>query len=296
MILEKPMNILIRRRAAIGDVIMSTGVVREIKHQYGENCAIDVATDFIDIYRNNPHVRNIYPVDAAPDVRNYDIYVNLDDAYELNPTQHYVDSYFYRAFGKTNLVKQSELFCDADDRAQVDQDVAALDRPFVVAHMRNWHWASKNMKFEVWLQIFEKIFHHTTDTAVVCVGGRTDHALHNAPLFYDFRDQYNSQQIAYLISQAQCFVGTDSGPFHCAATTDTHIVALLTHLKPERILPYRHGELGWNCTAIQTLEDCAGCNDDQVRPVRQLVCRKETFPCAGNWDADHIAQSILDQL
>lgn len=296
MILEKPINILVRRRAAIGDVIMSTVVVRELKHRYGANCMIDIATDFIDIFRNSPHVRNIYPVDAAPDTNKYDLFVNLDDAYELNPTQHYVNNYVYRALGTVDVNKQVELFCDDTDCAQVDADLEILGRPFVVVHMRNWHWASKNMKFEVWLQIFEKIFHHTTDMTVVCVGGKTDHALHNAPLFYDFRDRYNSQQIAYLISQAECFVGTDSGPFHCAAATDTHMVALLTHLRPERILPYRHGQLGWNCTAIQTLEDCAGCNDDQIRPVRQLVCKKETFPCAGNWNVDQIAQAILAQL
>lgn len=296
MNIETPIKILVRRRAAIGDVIMSTVVVRELKKRYGEHCLIDVSTEFIDIYRNNPHVRNIYPAHVMPDPRDYDLYINLDDAYELNPVNHYVDSYVYRALGQVDVDRQPELFADQADRDQVDQDLEQLDRQFIVVHMRNWHWASKNVSFDTWLQVFEQVYTETTDVAVVCVGGDTDFALSEAPLFYDFRSRYNSQQISYLISQAQCFVGIDSGPFHCAAATDTHIIALLTHLHPDRIIPHRHGELGWNATAIQTLEDCRGCNDDQVRPVRQLVCKKGTFPCSGSWDTNAITQAILKTL
>jgi ADP-heptose:LPS heptosyltransferase len=296
MIIEKPVQILVRRRAAIGDVIMSTAVVRELKNRYGDDCQIDVSTEFIDIYRNNPHIRNIYPAHVMPDPRDYDIYINLDDAYELNPKNHYVDSYFHRALGGVDFAKQPELFSDQADRDQVDQDLELIDRQFIVVHMRNWHWASKNVSFATWMQVFERVYTETTDVAVVCVGGETDFALDQAPLFYDFRSRYNSQQISYLISQAQCFVGIDSGPFHCAAATDTHIVALLTHLHPDRIVPYRHGTLGWNTTAIQTLEDCRGCNDEQIRPVRQLVCKKQTYPCSENWEVEAIAKSITGTL
>ena len=78
MKLERPINILVQRRAAIGDVIMSTAVVRELKLKYGPNTNIDVATDFAEVYRNNPHIRNIFPVDQIPNVAGWDIYINLD--------------------------------------------------------------------------------------------------------------------------------------------------------------------------------------------------------------------------
>src|ERR1035437_9829715 len=97
--MKTPMQILVKRTAAIGDVIMSTAVVRELKKRYGSHATIDIATDFIEVYRNNPHIRNIIPIAALPDVNGYDLYVNLDNAYELNPTEHYVDNYFHRAFG-----------------------------------------------------------------------------------------------------------------------------------------------------------------------------------------------------
>ena len=77
--LTKPLNLLVQRRAAIGDVIMTTGVVRELKKKYGTNANIWVATDCLEVYKNNPHVTGVMPM-AAVDLRRFDIVYNLDDA------------------------------------------------------------------------------------------------------------------------------------------------------------------------------------------------------------------------
>lgn len=288
MKLEQPINILIQRRAAIGDVIMTTGVVRELKRKYGSSANIDIATDFSEPYRNNPHIRNIFPVDQIPPVNNrYEMYVNLDDAYETNPTEHYVDNYFYRVFGDAcDLDKRVELFPTDNDITVVDRDLKDIGDKFIVVHLRNWHWTAKNITMDIWLEVFGKLFEERVDFKIVCVGGSTDHYVDH-PLFIDKRAIYNSQQQKYLCDHAACFVGIDSGPFHCAAASSTHIIGLLTHLKPERIMP------AGNHTAIQTLEDCAGCNDEQQRPIRQLVCKKGNTPCNNNFDITSIADAIM---
>ena len=297
MKLEQPINILVQRRAAIGDVIMTTGVVRELKRRYGDNANIDVATDFAEPYRNNPHIRNIFPVDQIPNPHNWNLYYNLDDAYELNPTEHYVENYFYRVFAdSTTLNMAVELFPTDEDRLAVDQVIKeVIDNRFIVVHMRNWHWTAKNISLDVWLEVFGKLFEETSDYNVVCVRGPTDHFVDH-PLFVDLRNKLNSQQIKYLCDQASCFVGVDSGPFQCAAASKTHIIGLLTHLDPGTIMPYRKFELGYNSTAIPTEEDCRGCNKNQQRPVRQLVCIKDNTPCNANFDADTIAKAILRTL
>lgn len=296
MKLERPLQILVRRRAAIGDVIMSTGVVRELKQRYGDNAEIHVATEFMEVYRNNPYIASMYHTDHMPNISEFDIYINLDDAYELNPTQHYVDNYFYRAFGATDHNRTVELFADAEDLAVVERDLEEIGDKFITVHMRQWHWAAKNISLDTWFAVYEKLFEQNTDFKIVCVGGPTDFAVDNHPLFVNRVGKYNSQQMARLMDHARCFVGIDSGPFQCAAASKTHIVALLTHLRPECILPYRNNELGYNCTAIQTLEDCRGCNDVQQRPVRQLQCSKGDFRCVNNFDAELIADAILKQL
>jgi len=291
---EQPFNILVRRRAAIGDVIMTTGVVRELKLRYGDNANIDIATDAIEVYRNNPHIRHIIPVDTLSHVdQQYQVYINLDEAYEINPTQNYVDNYFYRAFGTLDMDRSVELFPSDDDRKQVDNDLDSNQiGKFIVVHMRNWHWAAKNISIQTWLDVYTKLFTERADFKVVCVGGPTDFYIEDHPLFFDARGKYNSQQLKYLCDHAQCFVGIDSGPYWCASASKTPMVALLTHLRPEVIQPSRIAEFA----AIQTQEDCRGCNDVQQRPIRFIDCKKSTYPCTSNWDTDLIANTILTHL
>lgn len=302
MKLEKPLTILVKRRAAIGDVIMTTGIVRELKNRYGDNADIYVATDRMDVFANNPHVKAVMPYDNADDSI-ADVVYNLDDAYELNPLVHYLDNYFYRVFGTTDIDRSTELFLSDEDKTTVLnlQYTNELDK-YIVVHMRNWHWTAKNISMDVWFDVYAKLFEQRTDFKVVCVGGPTDFYIEEHPLFVDARTKLNDQQIKYLCDGAKAFVGIDSGPYWAASASNTHIVALLTHLRPELILPYRNnfntefGILGQNCTAIQTQEDCKGCNDVQARPVRQLVCKKGNTPCNNNFDTQAIADAILKQL
>jgi ADP-heptose:LPS heptosyltransferase len=295
MNIERPQQILVRRRAALGDVIMITGVVRELKKKY--NCEIDVATEFPNVFDNNPHVRAIYHTDATPDAKNYDLYINLDDAYEYNPLNHYVDSYMYRAFGTSDVDDKSvELFHSAIDVDIVNtffQD-NEIDE-FIVIHIRQWHWALKNMAWATWYSVFEQLFTNRTDFKIVCVGSVADGYVEH-PLFVDARDQLNIQQQKLLMDHARCFVGTDSAPFHIAAASQTHIIALQTHLLPDRILPFRRGLAAYNTTALMSNIDCVGCNDNQQRPVRQVVCKHGDFRCKDNFDAGRIANNILELL
>lgn len=294
---EKPINILVRRRAAIGDVIMTTGVIREMKKAYKQNANIDIITEFPEVYRNNPHIRHMWHVNSPPDINDYQVYINLDDAYEQNPTENYVNSYFLTAFGHNLYDHSVELFPSEQDKQTVDQDLTEVSEKFITVHIRNWHWAAKNINMDIWVDIFAKCFAVRTDFNIVCVGGETDGIIEH-PLILDARGAYNCQQLKHLMDHARCFVGIDSGPYWCAAASNTHMIPLLTHLRPEVILPYRNwkGYPGDNCTAIQTLEDCRGCNDNQGRPVRKLNCIKGDFPCTRNFDTQAIADAILKTL
>jgi len=288
--IERPQQILVRRRAALGDVIMSTGVVRELKNRY--TCEIDVATEFPNVYNNNPHVRAIYHTNAMPDPAKYDLYINLDDAYEHNPLNHYLDSYFYRAFGTSTVDNKSvELFHSNHDNDVVNafcQD-NELDR-FIVIHIRQWHWALKNMSWDTWYAVFEKLFSTRTDFKIVTVGSGTDGTVDH-PLFVDARDRLSVQQQKLLMDRSACFVGIDSGPYHIASASKTHIISLHTHLLPERIAPLHKAY-----TAIKSSVDCVGCNDNQQRPVSQVICKYGDFRCSNSFDAGRIANNILEIL
>lgn len=301
MKLEVPIGILVRRRAALGDVVVSTGVVRELKRMYGDNCVIDVATQHPNVFDNNPHVRNVIHItevdDSASNPEAYDVYYNLDDTYEYNPDGHFADNYFYRVFGNTDSFDKSmELWITEKDSGVVDDFIKTIDGDFIAVHMRRWHWELKNIDPVIWVDVFNKVFEAKPNIKIVCVGGTTDFYIDGNPQIIDGRHIHSPGALSYLLDHAKCFVGIDSGPFHIAGASETHIIALLSHMYPEKVLPYRNHTYGANCEVIQAKVDCVGCHSRQQRPVRQIVCERGDFACNKLWDTDAIAKAIISKL
>ena len=295
MKIETNVSVLVRRRAALGDVVMSTAVVRELYKKYNGKCSIVVETEFPLVYKNNPYIVGLHNWGECNPV-DYDVVINLDDSYELNPDNHFVDSMMFRAFGAGvgNLNRAPDLHADENDKITVNADLKDIG-PFWAVHMRNWHWALKNIEVDIWCDIFARVFEQNAETKVMVIGGPTDYMLEH-PLFIDARAKYTPQQLAYLLDHAKCFVGIDSGPFHIASASSTHVIGLLTHNPPENIMPIRRMDTGWHTTAIQADIDCVGCNVTQTRPVQGIRCKHGDFRCNKLWDTQKIADAILTQI
>ena len=295
MNIEKPIEILVRRRAALGDVIYTTGVVRELKNKYGSDANITVWTEYTDVFRNNPHVAQVVSTYDELPIPAYDIYINLDNCYENNPCNHYLDSYFYRVFGTNTLTRDPELFPSDKDQQEVDNDLEFIGDKFIAVHMRRWHWELKNIKQDVWFEIFEKVFTERVDYKIVFVGGNTDGAVDH-PLMINTCGRYSPQELKCLLERAACFVGIDSGPYAIATTTKTPMVSLLSHMPPSTIIPIRANGEGWNTKVVQASVDCVGCYERQQRPVSHIVCERGDYACNSLWDTDKISQAILGYL
>lgn len=301
MKLEVPIGILVRRRGALGDVVVATGVIRELKSMYGDNCVIDVATQFPTVFSNNPHIRNVITIseidDSMVDPSLYDVFYNLDDTYEYNPNGHFADNYFYRVFGNTDSMDKSmELWVDQNESDVVGEFVKTIGGDFIAVHMRRWHWELKNIDPAIWMEVFNKVLAVKPKVKIVCVGGETDVFFEGHPQIIDGRHMYTPGSLACLLDSAKCFVGIDSGPFHIAGASETHIVALLSHMYPDKVLPYRNHTFGANCTVVQAKVDCLGCHSRQQRPVRRIVCERGDYACNKLWDTDAISQAIIAQL
>ena len=296
MKIETPTRILVKRRAALGDVVMSTGVVRELYKRHSGTCAITVETEHPLVYKNNPYIADLRNWGEVNN-NDFDVVYNLDDAYELNPENHFITSMFSRVFGTqcATINQTPDLHADENDKALVDADIKEIDSPFFAIHMRNWAWPLKNIDVDIWADIVGKVFSQRTDHKVITVGGPTDYTFDH-PLFVNKNAQYTPQQLAYFLNSAKCFVGIDSGPFQIAGASDVHVIGLLTHNPPQYIMPLRKLDTMWNATAIQANVACAGCNVNQQRPVRQIVCQHGDYRCNKTWDTDKIAQAILGQL
>jgi ADP-heptose:LPS heptosyltransferase len=293
--IEKKIQILVRRRAALGDVIYTTGVVRELYQKYNGNAEITFWTEYTDVYRNNPYVKKVVSTYEELPIPAYDIYINLDDCYENNPANHYLDSYFYRTFGTNELVRDTQLFPSSQDRKEVDRDLEFIGNKFIAVHMRRWHWELKNIKQEIWFDIFAKLFERTADYKIVFVGGESDHAIEH-PLMVNVCGRYNPQELKYLLDHAACFVGIDSGPYAVATASRAPIVSLLSHMLPSTIVPVRQNVLGYNNTVVQANVDCVGCYERQERPIRKIVCERGDYACNRLWDTDKIVSAITNYL
>ena len=290
MELKLKTKILLIRRGAIGDVIMATAAVSAVSIRY--ETKIDVCTDYPGVFLNSPYVDNVISYDeqyADKLLDSYQVIFDLDDAYEINPTKNYLNSFMERV-GEFDTVGIPQLFHTDADIDKVNAVFADATTDYIVVHLRNWHWGAKNISMDAWFEIFTELFEITPTVRVCVVGSLSDHFIDH-PSFTDLRGKLSLQEMKVLCMNASCFVGIDSAPFHVATTTGCHMVGLLTHLRPSVIMPS-----GYKYVAIQTQEDCAGCNDLQTVPVRQVVCHKGNFPCTNNFDAGKVASLIADTV
>ena len=298
--IDKPTRILVDRRKAVGDLLMITPVLRELRKRYGADAYIQVVTEEIIVLENNPHVNLVVKPEDMRREDPWDVYINLNDAYELNVTSHYVDAYLYRAFGNTtdDIDRSLELITTAEERENVEDAVAQINSDYIVVHMRRWAWENKNIDLGVWTMLFAWLEASYPNTKIISVGAQYDYKVPAAAdsRYVDLVDQLSLGEIRHLISNAVAFIGGDSGPYHIASTTDTPIVALLSHLAPEQILPWRDGEFGKNVHVVMSSVECVGCYARQTPPVRNLVCEnKQQWACSKNFDLANIT-AALDKI
>jgi ADP-heptose:LPS heptosyltransferase len=294
-------RVLIDRRAALGDLVMITPVLREMRKRYPE-AWMQVVTDEPGILKNNPHVDSVVMPADMQKSDPWDIYLNLNDAYEKQVTSHYVDSYLHRAFGANiDAIDHSpEMFPTVEEKEAVDDAVAEIGSDYIVVHMRRWAWENKNIDLEIWSSLFTRLQNKYPGVKIVSVGAKYDYTVPpNTTEFINLVGQLSVGEIQYLISRARAFVGPDSGPFHIAGTTTTPIVALISHLLPEQILPWRGGEFGKDITVVLSDVSCTGCYARQTPPVNNLTCENETqWACSKSFDNLKIfnaLEAILDK-
>ena len=105
--IDKPARILVDRRKAVGDVIMITPVLRELRRRYGSTAFIQVVTEESIVLEHNPDVNAVVHPQNVKREDPWDLYINLNDAYENNVRSHYVDAYLYKAYGTTEGIDKS---------------------------------------------------------------------------------------------------------------------------------------------------------------------------------------------
>ena len=133
------MKILVRRSGALGDVILTTPVVRRLRREKPDS-EIFVETLCPDVFRNNPRIAGV-----NAEHRDYAQIINLDFAYEKHPSMHIVEAYMLAAFDDLGEPddRQQELFYP------VRQKLLA-GRGFVAVHAAQAGWRNRTLPSATW--------------------------------------------------------------------------------------------------------------------------------------------------
>jgi hypothetical protein len=122
----------------------------------------------------------------------WDLYINLNDAYETNITAHYVDAYLYRAFGTAEGIDKSvSLVSTTEEIENVNDAIKDINGDYIVVHMRQWAWENKNISPETWTMIMAWMEAMCPDIKMISVGAQYDMKMpaNAGPQYIDLVDQ-----------------------------------------------------------------------------------------------------------
>jgi ADP-heptose:LPS heptosyltransferase/GT2 family glycosyltransferase len=270
---SKVESIVVRRGAASGDVLAAAAVLPALKKQYPK-AKIIFSTDCPEVLANNPNIDKVVELHSE---RWFDLYLDLDMAYEYKP-----DLNILEAYAETCGVPL------ADCQPFIHRDpFDGLPEEYAVIHAGRTMWAGRDWssaKFDI---IAKRL--QATDLKVVCVGTETDH---RTACDVDLRGKTSVSQLADVIAKAKLFVGIDSFPMHVAQCFDVPGVCFFGSIKPQTRL-YSKNIRPVFADGLK----CLGCHHRKPTPCTSTVtCDVGIQDCINNVTTDHFWKAIQQTL
>ncbi|MDE2232563.1 MAG: glycosyltransferase family 9 protein [Patescibacteria group bacterium] len=287
-------RILVKRRGALGDVIISTPIVARLRREYPD-AFIDIQTSNEAVYQGqnwkNPHINGVSQIA----LNQYDKIIDLDMAHETRRRMHQIDAYMEAAFGDRGECDGKTYSKQAHfPIGEPPRSLGNLDWSKVVTIHPNTSWQNRTVPIDLW----QKVADHLIESGytVIVLGTRIDKPITQVGnRIIDTRDRLNLYEQAAVIAASRTFVCGGSGLFMLAGTTETPIVVFLTISRAEHCLPFRHEEMGWNCYPIVTSVPCYGCNENQAA-VTFVGCDRGDYGCISSFSADMVMSKIEESL
>lgn len=278
------MNIHIRRSGALGDVLLTTPIVRQLR-QLNPNATIHFYTDCPQVYANNPNVNSIFTTKSAP----ANELIDLDMVYENNPTMHIIEAYEQYAFGITMPDKTTELFVSNEQKTKVMAVIVAYGiapEKTVVCHMAK-SWDSRTMPIDKWMKLIDAIIDRGFQVVVIGSGADMEY---NRTGVINLKGKLSIQHINYLCSLSYAFVGMDSGMFHVAGATPENtckIFGFFTCAESKYRIPFRK-----NVFSIRADIECYGCLHRVKPPVTFIGCERKDNECVNRLKVEQVIELL----
>lgn len=281
-------QILVIRAGALGDALLSTPIIRKLWNDRQGNCFIDVSTENPEAFRNNPYIRQVLKQSDLIG-KQYDQIINLDLAYEKNPLMHITHAYSLHAFGNDfNYDMQPELHATEAEKQNVSNYVQSLPTSnFIVMHMRQHTWPSRNLKISFWQELVSKII-DKTDLTIVQVGANHEIAFEGNSRLVNALGKFTIHELKELIQTSKGFVGMDCATVHVAACTDKPLIGFFTSAHHE----YRKPLGNTPFYSIAANIECYGCQKDNLPPCTIFICNRNDVECINRFNADSVVETI----
>jgi len=273
--LQNNPKILVKRDGALGDVIMTTPIIREIFQDYDGLCELYVQTRCPDVFRNSPYVTGINPTNQLL----YDAIYDLNLSYEKNPKIHTINAYKWSVFGNIELNDYSlDLFESASDKNKI---LSLEYKNYIVIHMRKQpSWPSRDLPTEFYKNLIGKILEET-DATIIQVGAGQDLAFDGSVRLVNCINKFTIHEIKCLIDDARAYIGVDTGLLHIASCTNTPTIAFFTSCRSEYRKPLKDSI---KFIPIEANISCYGCQQDNPPPCTVFTCRRGSIDCINTFD------------
>ena len=215
--------IIVKRTYAIGDVILTTPIIRAIKAS-NPLSLIFVQTSYPEVFAGNPDVQK-----AAKEVhRDADaLMVDLDNSYEQHPQTHILDAYTKTAKeavrGMGNPEWKLSLYPSKQDRewARAMKDRIAPTQKLALVNADPSDWPGKQWGADKFGQIIKWL--QSKGFAVATIGSKTHYSWNGVS---DLVGMTSLLQLAALCTESALVVTTDSAPLHIAQASGTPVACV----------------------------------------------------------------------
>jgi ADP-heptose:LPS heptosyltransferase/GT2 family glycosyltransferase len=261
--------IIIHRQAALGDVLLTTPLIRALRDQQPQS-KIYFESACGQVLLNNPHVRVAPPRQQfSPNIRALARHINLDMSYENMPQTHIVDAYFKKALiipSEPGYRHTENYFTLADEEWAASSLIGAEygSERWVAVHPGPSTWRGKQWPMERFHQLCGWLRDNKWNVVLV---GSSPHP--SMPRALDLRGKTTCQQLGTVIKRCSFMVSIDSYPLHVAESVGVPVIGLFGITRPEFIMT-RFADI-----AIAGEAACAG---DRHRPI---FAGKTHIPCDG---------------
>ncbi len=264
------------RAGALGDVIMTTGLIRRI-HEENPEATILVSTRIPDVFLRTPYVKTVpcpepfvdpFPKEATR--------INLDLAYERTPKRHIISSYADIIFNDPNIFEIPEVVSTPADYISFGQKMVLnklgqrIPPNSVVVHMGN-NWANRTWPIEKWREVVNELIRK--GLTVFTVGRGQDFSIKGNNII-SLNDKFHILEIRELIQRTKLFIGMDSGLLYIAQTTKTPNIGLFTCANPEYRLFRKEKTIALIPDVV-----CRFCLHEEKPPVCYVGCKFGHFQC-----------------